>query len=311
MSSCCAACIPKSKKKFVNSKGIAWGVNSHAFLSYISQCYTGMQKQNPLAILFAWDPLEYASTTATMTTAISAQQGWSILQPSIDCHALAVHLGKIERSELAPLVSSQLHKSARKSLKSEPTHGAEWTRVAVSCGKVMQRFRWNLLFQKMAAILSNTLIPCHMYHTLIPCPHTLMPCASLNRLAFFVVVAHSFPRLVHTASFLRLKAEMEIHQIKPNTSVRKAKHTRNSNPFASPGKHLFPLLQLALAQKRQPLVHHPSKHPVGGSKYHVCWFFVWTLIMINIHVFFAQIIPNSSIENIWPESVFTFLSNFK
>lgn len=117
------------------------------------------------------------------------------------------------------------------------------------------------------------------------------------------VVVHSFPRLVHKASFLRLKAEMEIHQIKPNTSVRKAKHTRNSNPFASPGKHLFPSLQLALAQKRPPLVHHPSKHPVGGSKYHFCWFFVWTLIMINIHVFFAQIIPNSSMENIWPESV--------
>lgn len=56
MSSCCAACIPKGKKKFVNSKGIAWGVNSHAFLSYISQCYTGMQKQHSLAILFAWDP---------------------------------------------------------------------------------------------------------------------------------------------------------------------------------------------------------------------------------------------------------------
>ena len=99
--------------------------------------------------------------------------------------------------------------------------------------------------------------------------HTLIPCASLNRIAIFLL--WFIPsRLVHTASFLRLKAEMEIHQIKPNTSVRKAKHTRNSNPFASPGKHLFPSLQLALAQKRQPLVHHPSKHPAGGSKYHFC-----------------------------------------
>ena len=94
--------------------------------------------------------------------------------------------------------------------------------------------------------------------------HTLMPCASLNRIAFFLLWFIS-SRLVHTASFLRLKAEMEIHQIKPKTSVRKAKHTRNSNLFASPGKHLFPLLQLALAQKRPPLVHHPSKHPVGAA----------------------------------------------
>ena len=90
--------------------------------------------------------------------------------------------------------------------KSEPTHGAEWTR-AVSCGKVMQRFTldgWNLLFQKMAAILSNTLIPCPTLWYHVPhfdaMSHTLMPCASLNRIAIFFVL-HSLDLSIRQVSW--------------------------------------------------------------------------------------------------------------
>lgn len=122
----------------------------------------------------------------------------------------------------------------------------------------------------------------------------------------FFVVVHFF-RTCPYCKFLEAESWNGNPPNKAKDISAQSQAHKELKPICKSWKASVPIAPVGTCPEKTTIGTPSVKASCGGSKYHFCWFFVWTLIMINIYAFFAQIIPNSSMENTWPESVFIYV----